>query len=108
MHISVVWDRSGSMASIADDIVGGFNEFLGRQRGEDGEARMTLAQFDDQDPFEVLIDGVPVREVTVLPREAYQPRGTTPLLFAGCGCHRGGRGTRGASGVGARRQRQRR
>lgn len=64
VHISVVLDRSGSMASIADDIVGGFNEFLSRQRAQHGEARLTLAQFDDQDPFELLVDAVPVREVT--------------------------------------------
>lgn len=70
------------MASIADDIVGGLNQFLARQRSEDGEARITVAQFDDQDPFEVLIDGVPVREVTDLDRAAYQPRGTTPLYDA--------------------------
>src|SRR5690606_7464555 len=64
------------------DIVGGLNQFLVRQRAEDGEARITVAQFDDQDPFEVLIDGVPVREVTDLDRAAYQPRGTTPLYDA--------------------------
>jgi hypothetical protein len=34
VHISVVFDRSGSMASIADDIVGGFNTFLDQQRRE--------------------------------------------------------------------------
>ncbi|HSJ36107.1 MAG TPA: vWA domain-containing protein [Acidimicrobiia bacterium] len=82
LHISVVLDRSGSMAAIADDIVGGFNEFLARQRAEAGEARITVAQFDSEDPFEVLIDGIPVREVTDLPREAYQPRGSTPLFDA--------------------------
>lgn len=82
LHISVVLDRSGSMAAIADDIVGGFNEFLARQRAEAGEARITVAQFDSGNPFEVLIDGMPVREVTDLAREAYQPRGTTPLYDA--------------------------
>lgn len=81
-NISVVLDRSGSMAAIADDVVGGLNEFLARQRQEDGAARITVAQFDDQDPFEVLIDGVPTREVTDLDRPAYQPRGTTPLYDA--------------------------
>lgn len=82
VNISVVLDRSGSMASIADDIVGGLNQFLSRQRDQHGEARISVAQFDDQDPFEVLIDGVPIREVTDLERGAYQPRGTTPLYDA--------------------------
>ena len=57
VHISVVLDRSGSMASIADDIVGGFNTFIEEQRKEEGKARVTLVQFDSGDPFEVLIDG---------------------------------------------------
>ena len=79
VHTWILLDRSGSMASIADEVVGGFNEFLDRQRQLEGEARVTLAQFDNEDPFEVLIDGVPLREVTDLSRAAYRPRGMTPL-----------------------------
>jgi len=82
VHISVVLDRSGSMASIAGDIVGGFNEFLAEQRKAPGVARVTLVQFDSQDPFEVLIDAVDLREVTDLDRSAYQPRNMTPLYDA--------------------------
>lgn len=79
VHISVLLDRSGSMVSIADEIVVGFNQFLARQRNEDGEARITLAQFDHVNPFEVIIDAVPVREVTDLDRGRFVPRGSTPL-----------------------------
>ena len=82
VHISIVLDRSGSMASIADDIVGGFNEFLREQRKRDGEARVTLVQFDGQDPFEILVDGRDLRDVQDLTRDRYQPRGMTPLLDA--------------------------
>jgi len=82
VHISVVLDRSGSMASIADDVVGGFNEFMARQRQEEGEARVTLVQFDGQDPFEVLADGTDLKQMPELSRGAYQPRGNTPLFDA--------------------------
>jgi Mg-chelatase subunit ChlD len=82
IHISVVLDRSGSMATIADDIVGGFNEYLAEQRQVEGRVRVTLAQFDSQDPFEVLINGVDLREVTDLDRSSYRPRGGTPLFDA--------------------------
>jgi hypothetical protein len=82
VHISVVLDRSGSMASIADDIVGGFNEFLAEQRRTPGTVRVTLAQFDSQGPFDVLVDAVDLREVTDLERSAYQPRASTPLYDA--------------------------
>ena len=82
VHISMVLDRSGSMSGIASDIVGGFNHFLAEQRAQPGIARVTLAQFDSEDPFEVLIDGVDLREVTDLDRSAYQPRAMTPLYDA--------------------------
>ena len=82
VHISIVLDRSGSMERIADDIVGGFNQFLQKQRDTEGEAKVTLAQFDSEDPFEVLIDGIPLREVTDLDPAAYQPRSLTPLYDA--------------------------
>lgn len=82
VHISVVLDRSGSMASIVDDIVGGFNTFLDEQKSADGGGRVTLIQFDAQDPFEILIDGVDLIEATPLDGTRYKPRDATPLYDA--------------------------
>lgn len=82
VHISMLLDRSGSMASIADDVVGGFNTYLDEQRRGEGKARVTLVQFDGQDPFEVLIDGEDLATVQDLDPARYQPRGNTPLLDA--------------------------
>ncbi len=82
VHISVVLDRSGSMASIADDIVGGFNTFLAEQRNQEGEGRVTLIQFDGQDPFEILIDSEDLDAVSDLDPARYIPRGSTPLYDA--------------------------
>ena len=82
IHIAVVLDRSGSMASIASDIVGGFNQYLREQQKREAPARMTLVQFDGEDPFEVLIDGRDLQDVAELTADSYQPRGNTPLLDA--------------------------
>ena len=82
IHISVVLDRSGSMARIADFVVDGFNEYLNEQRQRDGTARLSLVQFDSSDPFEVLIDGRDLKRVYDLDHAAYQPRGMTPLMDA--------------------------
>ncbi len=79
VHISVILDRSGSMAGIASDIAGGFNTFLDEQRAQPGGGRMTLVQFDGQDPFEVLIDGDDLATVSPLDPARYLPRGSTPL-----------------------------
>lgn len=82
VHISVVLDRSGSMASIADDVVGGFNTFIEEQRRQEGEARVTLVQFDSEDCFEILIDGADLAESKPLDPNRYIPRGSTPLWDA--------------------------
>jgi len=45
-EIVCVLDRSGSMASKIQDMVGGLNEFLDKQREVEGRFRFTLALFD--------------------------------------------------------------
>lgn len=82
VHVSFLLDRSGSMASIRDDVIGGFNQFVRDQQKEPGTCRLTLVQFDSQEPFEVLTDAVDVREVRPLTAQRYVPRGGTPLLDA--------------------------
>jgi hypothetical protein len=82
VHVSFLLDRSGSMGAIRDDVIGGFNQFLREQKSHPGTCRMTVVQFDSQDPFEVLADGVDVRELRELDADRYCPRGGTPLLDA--------------------------
>jgi len=80
-----VWmllDRSGSMGHLQEAVVEGTNRFLQEQRGGEGECRLTLAQFDSQDPFEVLVDAKRIERVDDLTAADYQPRGTTPLYDA--------------------------
>lgn len=81
-HITVLLDRTGSMESIRDDTIGGFNAFLAKQKAEPGGATLTLVQFDSQDPYEVLHRFWPIGKVPELTRETYLPRATTPLLDA--------------------------
>jgi Mg-chelatase subunit ChlD len=81
-HLAVILDRTGSMESIRDDTIGGFNAFLNEQKQQPGKATLTLVQFDDQDPYEVIHQVKTVHEVSDLTREAYVPRASTPLLDA--------------------------
>ena len=74
-HIYFLLDRSGSMQSIVDDTVGGFDAFIAEQRKTPGECRVTLAQFDDAYE-EVYVD----RPIADVPSLVLQPRGTTALL----------------------------
>jgi len=81
-HIAVILDRTGSMESIRDDTIGGFNTFLNTQKAETGIASLTLVQFDSQDPYEIVYKFKPLAEVPELTRETFVPRASTPLLDA--------------------------
>lgn len=81
-HITVILDRTGSMESIRNDTIGGFNAFLNKQKEEPGTATLTLVQFDSQDPYEIIHRFKPIEEVPELTRETYVPRSRTPLLDA--------------------------
>lgn len=82
VHVYFVLDRSGSMASIQSDVIGGFNSFVAQQRMQPGRCLMTLIQFDGQDPHEVLEDARPIEQVPALDARRFVPRGNTPLFDA--------------------------
>ena len=82
VHFYILLDRSGSMDSMRSDVVGGFNAFLTEQQAQPGRAKITLVQFDTQEPQEVLLDAVSLAHVRPLTEAAFQPRGGTPLLDA--------------------------
>lgn len=78
--IGVIIDRSGSMAHLEEDTIGGFNTFLKTQKELPGEADMTLVLFDDK--YEVIHDCKPLAEVPDLDSKTYFARGRTALLDA--------------------------
>lgn len=80
-HITLILDRSGSMFSIRSDVVGGVNRFIDTQKGLPGECTLSLVQFDDEEPYEVLRDFASIATVPLLGDE-YSPRGNTPLYDA--------------------------
>lgn len=79
-HISIVLDRSGSMASCKQPTIEGFNAFIQKQQETPGKATVTLVQFDDQ--YQVDYGFLPILNVPVLDSSNYQPRGGTALLDA--------------------------
>jgi Mg-chelatase subunit ChlD len=70
------------MQSIRDDVIGGFNTFVEDQKKVAGEASITLVQFDEQDPYEIIYDFAKLSDVRPLTAETFVPRGWTPLLDA--------------------------
>lgn len=76
-EIIFIIDRSGSMQSIAADMIGGFAAFIAEQRKTPGDCRVTLTQFDDH--YDVVYAGKPLDQVDTL---SLEPRGGTALLDA--------------------------
>lgn len=81
-HFYVLLDRSGSMESMRADVIGGFNNLLAAQQADGPDARITLVQFDSQDPQEVLLDAKRISSAQPLTGATFVPRGGTPLLDA--------------------------
>ena len=79
-EIVFILDRSGSMAGLEDDTIGGFNAMIEKQRGEPGEALVSTVLFDNES--EVVHDRVDVQKVEPMTRKEYYVRGCTALLDA--------------------------
>ena len=85
-EIVFILDRSGSMAGLEDDTIGGFNAMIAKQRKEEGEALVSTVLFDNQ--REVIHDRVDIQKIKPMTREEYYVRGCTALLDAvGCAIH---------------------
>lgn len=78
--IVFILDRSGSMASLTSDTIGGYNSFIEKQKQEPGDALLTTVLFDDK--YEILHDNVPIQQIKPLTTKEYYARGMTALLDA--------------------------
>ena len=75
-----ILDRSGSMAGLEDDTIGGFNAMIEKQKRESGEALVSTVLFDND--CEVIHDRVNIRKIEPMTRKEYYVRGCTALLDA--------------------------
>ena len=79
-EIVFILDRSGSMAGLEADTVGGFNAMVERQQKEAGDALLSAVLFSDGS--EVLYDRVDIRKVEPMTGAQYRVGGCTALLDA--------------------------
>lgn len=75
-----ILDKSGSMAGLEKDTIGGFNSMLQKQKALDGECRITTVLFDNC--YELLYDRIDIRAVGPMTEKEYQVGGSTALLDA--------------------------
>jgi hypothetical protein len=81
-HIICVLDSSGSMSSIMQDSIGGFNTFLKEQKELPDEATITVALFDSNRNYQLLYDNVDIKEAKPITSKEWYPRGLTALYDA--------------------------
>ena len=79
-EIVFILDRSGSMAGLEDDTIGGFNAMVEKQKKEQGEAVLSAVLFSDDN--RVLYDRVDIQKVEPMTDRQYQVGGCTALLDA--------------------------
>ncbi len=75
--ITVLIDKSGSMAHLRKDTIGGFNTFLQQQKELSGQAALTVVQFDSDSRTTVAAQDVKL--VANLSEATYYPGGGTAL-----------------------------
>ena len=75
-----ILDRSGSMAGLESDTIGGFNALIEKQKKESGEAFVSVVLFDSE--CEVIYDRVDVKKIEPMTDRQYYVRGCTALLDA--------------------------
>jgi uncharacterized protein YegL len=75
-----ILDKSGSMAGLESDTIGGYNAMLKKQQEEQGDVIVTTVLFDDN--FELLHDRVNIKGIKPITEKDYFVEGSTALLDA--------------------------
>lgn len=79
-EVVFILDRSGSMAGLEKDTIGGFNGMIEKQKRETGEAFVTTVLFDNE--ITTLHDRADIKTLSPITEKDYFVRGSTALLDA--------------------------
>lgn len=79
--INVVLDETGSMESIKQKTIDGFNDYVNSLRNKDGNIFISLTKFNSG-KTQVVYEALPVGKVPALTSESYNPGNNTPLFDA--------------------------
>jgi len=77
-HITIVMDRTGSMADVKSDAQGAVNHFIEEQKKVEGDCSLLFIDFDSDAPQQIIYDG-PLADMHTY---VLRPRNSTPLLYA--------------------------
>ncbi|MCF8009615.1 MAG: VWA domain-containing protein [Halanaerobiales bacterium] len=77
-EVIFILDKSGSMAGLEKDTIGGFNATLKEQKELEGECHITTVLFNHEQ--QVLHNDLPIQEINDLTQYDYRVGGSTALL----------------------------
>ena len=79
--LTFLLDETGSMQSIKDDTIGGFNAYIESLKTDPRPLKFTLLKFDSNHVEKVYV-GTPIADVQPLTPDSYHPGAATPLIDA--------------------------
>jgi uncharacterized protein YegL len=75
-----ILDRSGSMACLEDDTIGGYNSLIEKHRNDENEVIITTVLFDTQ--YNMIHDNENIKCIEPMTKREYYARGNTALYDA--------------------------
>lgn len=80
--VYIILDMSGSMQSVWDATISGYNEYIQSLKADDNDYTVSLTLFDTvvEHPY----SATPIQNVPKLTKKVYSPRGMTALYDAVC------------------------
>lgn len=76
-NIFFILDKSGSMNTLREQVINGYNRFMSDQREKGGQTRVTFIQFNET--RQVIFQGADINSVPQLTWNDFQPNGMTAL-----------------------------
>ena len=80
VDITLILDRSGSMQSLSNQVILSFNDFLEEQKTIEGEATVSLVQFNHE--YSLVYEGIDLQNAKQLNTDNYHAIGNTALFDA--------------------------
>jgi Mg-chelatase subunit ChlD len=77
VEIICIVDRSGSMQTLHNDVIGGINSFIADQKKIKGKANLTLIEFDNE--YNVIQKRQNLKNAKEVTKDNFVPRGMTAL-----------------------------
>jgi len=82
VHLFFLLDETGSMGTVREETITGFNEYVQTLKSKTPSIRMTLGKFNACAGLQIVCSDTPIADVPPLTKQTYVPDCSTPLYDA--------------------------